>query len=43
MSGTQDGRVFTTIDDVAYDYGNGKARLTKGGVDVSAMASWPSW
>jgi hypothetical protein len=25
-----------------YDYGNGKARLTKGGVDVSAMAGDPS-
>lgn len=42
MSGTdQDGRAFTTIDHVAYDYGNGKARLTKEGVDVSAMAGDP--
>jgi Domain of unknown function (DUF4157) len=43
MSGTgHDGRVFTTVDHVAYDYGNDKARLTKGGVDVSAMAGDPS-
>jgi hypothetical protein len=37
VAGTQ----FTTVDHVAYDYGSGRARLTKGGVDVSAEAAHP--
>lgn len=36
------GQQFTSVDHVAYDYGNGTARLTKGGVDVSAMAADPA-
>jgi hypothetical protein len=41
-SGT--GKEFTTVDHVAYDYGNGEARLTKGGVDVRASAAdQPQW
>jgi uncharacterized protein DUF4157 len=36
------GQEFTRVDHVAYDYGGGKARLTKGGVDVSALAADPA-
>lgn len=45
LSGTTGpGKVFATLDHVAYDYGNGEARLTKGGVDVRANATdQPQW
>lgn len=45
LSGTSaPGKVFATVDHVAYDYGNGEARLTKGGVDVRANATdQPQW
>jgi hypothetical protein len=43
LAGTNSpGREFTKVDHVAYDYGQGKARLTKGGVDVSADATDPA-